>query len=177
MNQVWEVLLQHRGDYGVALFLLDSLADPIYLRALAERLLPLPALQCHDREAHLADLIRILAAADVPGVLAPVEQYLLERPIGPLWTTVPWALWPHHQELFATAWIRYLREMHLADWSTTAVAKTFLTEPEAVRLVRSAILREHPERWVSLRDALIGEADQVGWLSEEQRESLDRAVL
>ena len=177
VNQLWEVLLQRRHAYGVALFFLDSLTDAQYLRSLAEYLLPLPPNQSHDEESHLADLVRVLAAADIPGVLAPVEQYLLDRPIGPLWATVPWALWPHQAELFARAWLRYLREIQPNDWGTAMIVRSFLTEPEAVRLVRSTISGDHPEQWISLREALLGEADRMSWLSEEQRESLGRAVL
>jgi len=177
VNQVWEVLLQRRRAYGVALFFLDSLTDAQYLRSLAEYLVPLPPNQPHDEESHLADLVRLLAAADLPGVLTPVEQYLLDRPIGPLWATVPWALWPHQKELFALAWLRYLREIQPNDWSSALIVKAFLTEPDAVRLVRTTISRDHPEQWDSLREALLGEAEQVGWLSEDQRESLGRAVL
>lgn len=177
VNQLWEVLLQRRHSYGVALFFLDSLTDAQYLRSLAEYLVPLPPNQSHDEESHLADLVRLLAAADMPGVLEPVEQYLLDRPIGPLWATVPWALWPHQAELFSRAWLRYLHEIQPNDWGTAMIVRAFLTEPDAVRLVRSTISRDHPEHWTSLREALLGEADQVSWLSEEQRESLGRAVL
>jgi len=177
VNQLWEVLLQRRHAYGVALFFLDSLTDAQYLRSMAEYLVPLPPHQPHDEESHLADLVRILAAADMPGVLAPVEEYLLDRAIGPLWATVPWALWPHQTELFALAWLRYLREIQPNDWSTAMIIKSFLTEPDAVRLVRTTISQNHPEHWNSLREALLGEAEQVGWLSDEQRESLGRAVL
>lgn len=177
VNQLWEVLLQHRHAYGVALFFLDSLTDAQYLRSLAEYLVPLPLNQPHDEESHLADLVRILAAADIPGVLAPVEQYLLDRPIGPLWATVPWALWPHQAELFARAWLRYLREIQPNDWGTAMIVRSFLTEPDAVRLVRSTISGDHPEQWNSLREALLGEADRMSWMSEEQRKSLGRAVL
>ena len=177
VNQLWEVLLQRQHAYGVALFFLDSLTDAQYLRSLAEYLVPLPPNQPHDEESHLADLVRILAAADIPGVLVPVEQYLLDRPIGPLWATVPWALWPHQAELFARAWLRYLREIQPNDWGTAMIVRSFLTEPDAVRLVRSTISGDHPEQWNSLREALLGEADRMSWLSDEQRESLGRAVL
>lgn len=175
--QLWEVLLQHRHAYGVTLFLLDAVTDLVQLYEMAERLTPLPSLQPPDEEAHLADLIRILAASDVPGLGPPVEAYLLVRPIGPFWATVPWALWPHQKKLFTRAWQRYLRETQPTEWNATLIVKSFLTEPDAVRLVRSAVARQHPEDWEPLRLALIGEADQVGWLSEEQRESLDQAVL
>jgi len=174
---LWEVLLQRRHDYGVALFLLDALTDAESLHELALKLSPLPELQNPDEEAHLADLMRVLAAAGGPGLLRPVTEYLLDRSMSPEWTTVPWALWPHQKELFARAWQRYLRETQPADWNDGSIVKSFLAEPDAVRIVRSKVAPEHPEHWDTLRAALIDVADQVGWLSREQRASLDRAVL
>ena len=177
LRDLWEVLLQRRREYGIALFLLDALTDPEGLQELATHLLPLPDLQSSDEEAHLADLMRLLAAADDPTVLPPVREYLLERGISPEWTTVPWALWPHQKDLFAQAWQRYLREKQPGDWNCSAMVKSFLAEPDAVRIVRSKVAHEHPEHWDVLRAALIDEAEHVGWLSREQRASLDRAVL
>lgn len=177
LRKLWVGLLQDWRAYGVALLLLDHLKDVRLLHELARGLVPLPSLQSADEEAHLADLMRILAAADSTALLPPVECYLLERPIGRFWSTVPWALWPHRPGLFARAWRRYLLDLRPSDWNPPEVLECFLSEPEAVRVVRAAIVDEHPDGWNVVRDALLGEARQVGWLSDEQRESLDRAVL
>jgi hypothetical protein len=174
---LWDVLLRQRRAYGVALLLLDDLKELERLHELARSLVPLPGLQSPDEEAHLADLLRVLAASNVRELLRPVEAYLLKRPIGPYWATVPWALWPHRKRLFTRAWQRYLGDVRPTDWKSTEVVECFLTEPEAVSLVRDAISGRDPQNWTHLRDALIGTADHVGWLSAEQRESLDRALL
>jgi hypothetical protein len=175
-QRLWRALLRERHDYGVALFLLASESDHTCLGELAAFLTPLPELQSRDQESHLADIVRLLAATDVAPLLRPVEAYLLRRPIGPHWATVPWALWPHRKHLFARAWQRYLREVRPDHWNSSQVLAAFLAEPEAVRVVRRTVAREQPENWSSLREALIGVADRVEWLSREQRESLDRAV-
>lgn len=177
LRDLWEVLLRQRREYGIALFLLDTVTDPAGLRELAQHLSPLPELQSSDEEGHLADLMRLLAAAGDPALLPPLREYLLERAMSRDWVTVPWALWPHQKDLFAQAWQRYLRETQPRDWNGTAVVKSFLAEPDAVRIVRSKVAGEHPEHWDVLRAALIDEAAHVGWLSREQRASLDRAVL
>ena len=177
LRDLWEVLLRQRREYGIALFLLDTVTDPAGLYELAARLSPLPELQSSDEEAHLADLIRLLAAAGEPALLPPVREYLLERAMSRDWVSVPWALWPHQKELFAQAWQRYLRESQPDDWNGTPVVRSFLAEPDAVRIVRSKVAGEHPEHWHVLRAALIDEASHVRWLSREQRASLDRAVL
>ncbi|HXV76379.1 MAG TPA: hypothetical protein VD788_08665 [Candidatus Polarisedimenticolaceae bacterium] len=176
VRELWDKLLQRQHSYGVALLVLGGLSELERLRELARRLTPLPPPQPADEEAHLADLMRILAASNDDELLRPVETYLLERPISPYWATVPWALWPHRKRLFARAWQRYLQDVQPTDWKPTEVLECFLAEPDAVRLVRTTISDNHPEHWNDLRDALIGEADQVGWLSVEQRESLDRVI-
>ena len=177
LRDLWEVLLRRRREYGIALFLLETVTDPAGLHELAACLSPLPELQSPDEEAHLADLMRLLAAAGDPALLPPVREYLLERGMSRDWVFVPWALWPHQKELFAQAWQRYLRETQPGDWSGPAVVKTFLAEPDAVRVLRSKVADEHPEHWHVLRAALLDEASHVGWLSREQRALLDRAVL
>jgi hypothetical protein len=175
-EQAVEILLQDRHAYGVALFLLEGVSDPTYLVQIAERLQPLPELQSDDEESHLADLIRILAAANDPRLIPVVEQYLIEREMGVHWSTVPWAVWPHHQQLFGRAWKRFFLEHEPSEWKNTLVIRSFLTEPEAIRVVREQLARKSDERWTTLREALIRQAGLAAWLSEEQRAALDRAV-
>jgi hypothetical protein len=177
VRKLWPALLQDWHAYGVALQLLSHLREVERLHEMVDALMPLPGLQGTDEEAHLADLMRILAASDVPTLLEPVECYLLERPIGPYWETVPWALWPHRQQTFARAWQRYLVDVRPTDWKPTEVLESFLSEPDAVRVVRAEIAGDHPDDWNSLRDALRGEAEQVGWLSDEQRASLNQVIF
>ena len=92
-------------------------------------MLPFPELQSDDEEAHLADLIRILAAAGDPALLPAVESYLKDRDVGPHWSTVPWALWPNHGDLFAVAWERFFLGQQVEEWQNTLVVRSFLAEP------------------------------------------------
>ena len=176
VRDLWGVLLRRDYEYGVALFLLDSLDDLDHLRELARRLTPLPGRLADDQESHLSDLIRVLAATNDSKLLPPVRAYLLERTITPWWPTVPWALWPHRRELFARAWSRYLAECEPASWRGSVTIRPFLAEPDAVRAIRRRIADEMPDRWAELRQALVGQAVHVRWLSDEQRGALERAV-
>jgi len=171
-----EALLREERAYGVVLFLLEGLSDPACLVWIAEGLGPLPGLQSEDEESHLADLLRILAAAAGDTLPSVVEEYLLRRPIGAHWPSVPWALWPARKELFSTAWHRFFLEHHPEDAAAQAVVRALLTEHEAVRRVRDAIEERSPERWAALRGALTRCAGRTGWLSAEQREALDGAI-
>lgn len=176
-ERVQHRLLQERQAYGVSLFLLEGVTDPAYLEDVASHLLPLPELQSDDEESHLADLIRILAAVGESDLTPPVSNYLLERPIGPFWSTVPWSLWPHDKHLFGRSWRRFFLEHAPGDWKSTLVIKSFLTEAEAITAVREQLTEESAEVWVALRATLIRQAGLVTWLSDEQRAELDRAIV
>jgi hypothetical protein len=176
VNSLLDVLLREERAYGVVLFFLEGLSDPVYLERIAEGLRPLPGLQPDDEESHLADLLRILAAAAGPALPPAIKEYLLDRPIGPHWPSVPWALWPGQKELFASAWRRFFMEHHPDEPPAHPVVHAFLTEHEAVRGLRPVLAAASPELWAALRDALSRLAGQVRWLAPEQRENLDRAI-
>ena len=171
-----DTLLVERHAYGVVFFLLEGISDPAFLTEIATRLEPLPALQSDDEESHLADLIRILAAAGEPDLMPPVETYLVKRAMGPQWASVPWAIWPRRPGLFGKAWVRYFVEHDPADWRHTLVIKSFLAEPEAILAIREPLEHESAKAWKALREALLRQAGSPSWLSEGQRDALDRAV-
>lgn len=176
LDRILEFLLAERRAYGVCLFLLEGITDPGYLRVIARHLEPMPARCDDDDEGNLADLIRVLGAADDRELLPAVEHYLLRRDLAPAWSTVPWALWPHRKALFTTAWNRYFSTEDPAGWHNTLVVRSFLTEPEAIRLVRGRLEEENSERWELLRAALLRQAGSASWLSSSQRAELEKAV-
>jgi hypothetical protein len=175
-RRLLEVLLQRHHAYGVTLLVLEGIYDIAHLDDIAQHLQPLPGPQSDDEESHLSDLIRILAAANDDSLQPVVEEYLMDRPIGPYWPSVPWALWPYRKRLFGKAWRRFFLERDPADPKGTLIIKSLLTEPEAVRVIKSSLSVDSPERWEPLREALIRQAGLVSWLSDDQREALDRAV-
>jgi len=172
-----ESLLRAHQAYGVTLFLLGRLTDPAALESLAVHLVPLPPRVADDEESHLADLIRVLAATGDAALLGPVESYLVARPIGPLWPTVPWALWPHCDELFVAAWARFFVAVAPARSTAPAVLEPFLAEPSAVRAVTRHLAGSRSTRWKRVRAAIAGLAEESGWLSPEQRADLRRSLL
>ena len=176
VDQLMQVLLERHHAYGVALFLLEGISDPAVLDMIARHLQPLPGRQCDDEEAHLADLIRVLAAANDASLMPVARDYLLQREIVPGWATVPWALWPHNKELFGDAWARFFRERDPAEWTSTLIIKSFLTEPDAISVVRKRFDGGSGRHWAALRDALLRQAGLVGWLSAEQRAELEQLL-
>ncbi len=163
-------LVGKRKEFGVALFLMEGIEDPAYLRTLAEHLDPLPEPQAApDAEAHLADLVRLLAAGGDARGRALVRAYLLERPIGPAWETVPWALWPAERALFAEAWTRYFTEVEPRRWKGGDTVRSFLAEPEAVEAVREAMRAAGANRrWGVLRRDLARESENAPWLAPDE---------
>lgn len=176
LEQLIPVLLQRHRAYGIALFLLDSLSDPAVLGLIADNLQPFPGLQTHDEEAHLADLVRILAAARADKLLPAVEGYLLERDIGVHWATVPWALWPHEAALFTRAWERFFHDRPSTEWSDPLAARSFLSEPDAIIALREHLQKTDETSWPTLRDTLMEQADKVSWFSPDQLAALETAL-
>ena len=171
-----EVLLREERAYGVTLFLLEELEEPAYLHRIADLLRPLPGLGSEDEESHLADLVRLVAVAAEGGRPAVVREYLLDRPIGPHWSSVPWSLWPRSPGLFARAWGRFFAEHDPQEWVGSFVVRSFLSEPGAIARVRDGLESDHPERWEAFRQALLRQAGLATWLTGEQRDALDRAL-
>lgn len=176
VDELFEALLQQEHRYGVALYMLEQVTDPNALVTLARRLQPLPSLRSEDEEGHLADLIRILAVAGEPEMMDVVRSYVLKRPIGPHWSSVPWALWPYRRDLFGAAWTRFFRERPRSASESTLLIRSFLTEPDAIGDVRRGLAETAPEAWDALRAALLRQAGTVRWLDAAQREALERSL-
>ena len=176
LDRIFEHLLARRRAYGICLFLLEGIADPAFLQNISNHMAPLPPLQSDDEEAHLADLIRILAAAEGRKPLPPVETYLLKRDLAPAWSTVPWALWPRRRRLFARAWTRFFRYYEPDQWTNTLVVRSFLTEPQAIRVVRQELEPDNAECWELLRAAVLRQSGLASWLTARQRSALERAI-
>ena len=80
------------------------------------------------------------------------------------------------ESLWGKAWRRFFLERDPADPKGTLIIKSFLTEPEAVRVIKHSLEVDSPDSWKPLREALLRQAGLVSWLSDDQREALDRAV-
>lgn len=176
LDRALQRLLQRQRHYGVALFMLEAVTDPAYLGEFHRHLQPLPGLQPEDEESHLADLMRILGAAGDAALTPAIRAYLLERPIGPYWSSVPWALWPHERRLFGEAWTRFFLEHDAGNGNLGGVLRAFLTEPEAIGSVKRFLAPASASHWEGLRQALKRQAGGAQWLSAAQRRALERAT-
>lgn len=116
-------------------------------------------------------VLRVLARAGLPQGEALLEQYLLHDPIGPHWSAVPWSLWPQATLLFCRAWSRYFTEKSPETWGGTAVVQAFLKEPQAVRLLRTALQAENAVAWAQLQRELL-QAAAAPWLAQAERNAL-----
>jgi len=178
--RAFEILLQERHAYGVALLMMETVQDPEYIEEIARTMAPLPRLQSADEEAHLADLVRLLAASGRRHALRVVEAFLLDRPFSAAWPTVPWALWPRHAVLFRRAWSRWILETESGRWTSDRFLGPFLTEPEAVVSIREALFEGEQagrrDRWLELVAALQACARRTRWLQPDQRAALSDAL-
>lgn len=119
-------------------------------------------------------LLRILAKDPDGAFLRPVIAYGYE-PIGPGFTAVVWALWPHAAGLFATLYARCLAGKPREWWADTAIVQALIGRPDALLAVREALIREHPRVWPSVREAVLEASSSfVGWYGAEHAALIER---
>lgn len=170
LDELVLVVLDRRDGYGIALSVLESESRPQHVRVICEhvtRILDNPVRQ----ESDLISLLRVLAADAAGHCLAPVEAYLLEGEIGPYWNSLPWALWPHHPELFVRAQVRYFATRPAEEWRSSAIPQAFLARADALTLIKPKLSNLSDAAWHELRSVLLGQL-QAPWLNEAQRKSL-----
>jgi hypothetical protein len=141
--------------WGLALAVLERLAGPDVRRRVAQAVETLPRVHPpHPLGDYRAHLLRVLAADPGEESLAAVDSYSQDE-IGPGFTSVVWALWPHHEARFARYHARYFAEQPSDDWKWTFVVLAFLAKPRALEMVRDALIEAHPDAWINLRTALL----------------------
>jgi len=108
----------------------------------------------HPLGDYRCQLLRVLASDPSGEFLQPVDDFFQDV-IGLGFTSVVWALWPHQERRFAQYHARYLAEQPWDAWGQTLVIQAFLTEPRALAAVRDALLERYPDKWVSVRAAVL----------------------
>jgi hypothetical protein len=143
---------------------------PQHIQAICGRVGLLPRDE-PEQESHFVWALRVLAADPAGQCLAPVEEYLLKRRIGSYWAGLPWALWPHHAELFCRAWARYFTSRPPEEWRHSAIPQAFLLRADALARLKPRLSAASGSAWQELRGAL-WEQRNAPWLKDEQRRSL-----
>ena len=108
LNELVSVGLNKSYGWGIALGVLESEATPEQIQRLCENVSSIRAEP--EGESNLVYVLRVLAKDATGDCLAPVADYLLNEPFRVYWSSVPWALWPHHRDLFVRAWVRYFTQ-------------------------------------------------------------------
>lgn len=149
-----EVAWMRHGSV-LALIALEQLAGPDARRRVAEAVATLPTV----RPPHLLgdyrhQLLRVLARDPSGEHLAAVDSYCQDE-IGPGFTSVVWALWPHHEARFARYHARYFAEEPWDAWGHTLVVAAFVGKPRALEMVRDALIGVSPDAWTRLRTSLL----------------------
>ena len=157
-----------RYGSAIALGALERLAGPDVRRRVVRAVETLPTVRPpHSLGDYRHSLLRVLAADPSGEALAPVDSYCQDE-IGPGFTSIVWALWPHHEARFAQYHARYFVEQPWDAWGQTAVVQAFLTEPRALAAVRDALLDRHPATWASVRSAVMAACTPTPrWCSEQ----------
>ena len=127
-------------------------------------------------ETDVVSLLRVLACDAEGRCLAPVERFLLDHKIGPYWSSLPWALLPHHPELFYRAQVRYFTTQPSKEWRHTAIPQAFLTRPDALVELKVTLSEVSEGAWQELRSVLLEQLN-APWLNEAQRKLLEQVLV
>lgn len=131
----------------LALGALETLADHASRRRIAATATTLPEVHPPHPFGDLRTaLLRVLARGPAEDTLGLVDSYCNGH-IGPSYTSVVWALWPHHRDKFARYHARYFAETASTEWSGTAVIQAFVATPEALSALRQVMAPASPDAW------------------------------
>lgn len=175
LDELVSVGINRKEGYGIALSVLESEAMPQQIQAICEYVngrLDNPT----EPEIDIVSLLRVLASDASGQCLAPVERYLLDHKIGPYWSSLPWALWPHHPELFCRAQVRYFTTRPSKEWRYSVIPQAFLTRTDALALLKSRLSEVSEGAWQELRSVLL-EQRNASWLNEVQRKLLAEVLI
>jgi hypothetical protein len=100
----------------------------------------------HPLADYRVAVLRVLARDPSGEFLGAVDAYCSGE-VDAWFTSVAWALWPHHKERFSRCHARYFAEKPRTEWSGTLVVDAFVNKPEALRLVRDQLLDQYPAIW------------------------------
>ena len=165
-----------RHGSSLALGALERLAGSDARRRVAQAVETLPRVHPpHPLGDYRTQLLRVLATDPSGEHLAAVDSYCQDE-IGPGFTAVVWALWPHHEARFARYHARYFAEQPWDAWGQTFVVLAFLTKPRALELVRDTLLDAHPVKWMDLRTALLAACSRTPRWETEQDMRMVRSI-
>lgn len=169
LDELVAIGISQKHGYRIALSVLESEAMPQHIQAVCEYVSR--RINDPNEAENLVNLLRVLAA-DISGrCLAPVERYLLDNEIGLYWTSLPWALWPHHSELFCRAEVRYFTTRPSEEWRNSAIPQTYLSRSDALAQLKPKLSEASERAWQELRSVL-WEQRNARWLDETKRRSL-----
>lgn len=146
-SELTDLACQQGNAWHVALGALERLAGPTALARLASIAIALPAVHPpHPLADYRVAVLRVLARDPSGKFLDAVDAYCSGE-VDAWFTSVAWALWPHHKERSSRCHARYFAEKPRTEWSGTLVVDAFIKKPEALRLVRDRLLDQDPAIW------------------------------
>jgi hypothetical protein len=170
LSELVSVGLEKKDGWSIALRVLESEAMSQHIQALCEWVRRV-RLDGSHAEGNFISVLRVLASDPTGQCLAAVEDYLLKGQVDSDWATLPWALWPHHPDLFARAWTRYFLSPPNREWRRLGPVQALLSNAGALAHLKSKLIVVSESVWQDLRNVL-SEQRNAGWLSDDQRRAL-----
>ena len=172
-SELTDLACRQGKAWHIALAALERLAERDDFKRLSLVATALPAVHPpHPLVDYRIGVLRVLAKDTSGEFLGAVDAYC-DGEVDAWFTSVAWALWPHHKERFATCHARYFIETPQSRWSGTAVIQAFVTRPQALECLRNRLVNKHPATWNAVRTEVLA-ACSGSWVDAEQANEIRR---
>ena len=170
LSELVLVGLNKKEGWGIALAVLESEALTQHIQAICEWVKRVP-LDAPKPESNSIWVLRVLASDPQGRCLPLVEEYLLKCEVDTYWASLPWALWPHHPDLFCRAWVKYFTSRPSKEWQHSVIPQAFLSHADALAQLKFRLIAASERAWRELRSVL-WEQRNAPWLNDEQKGAL-----
>ena len=92
-----------------------------------------------------------------------LADFLLSDNLNKNHSLVQWAVYPTFPDLFAKAYSRYLVETNYKEWTGSAIVQAFMTQPQALEVVRDFLKVNNHKVWQYLKNDLHKELTKDLW--------------
>jgi len=163
IDYLTKVAIMQETGAALALAVLVNQCTPRAVRAIYEKAKTLR----HDDSA-IIGYLRVIGRHGEEEHLHLLEDFLLSDPLNKHHSSLQWSVYPRFPELFAMAYSRYLTETSYAKWTGSAIVQSFMSKPEALKVLKSYLEKKNKGVWLQFRSDIEAELKKDIWARKDK---------